>query len=75
MRLDDVLDGSESVIAGGSDVAGGASLEDASSWGAHGDLSTWSGPAVAELAFAARAAELATSAGGPHRGRWFGIRA
>ena len=31
----------------------------ASSWGAAGDLSTWSGPAVAELAFATRAAELA----------------
>jgi 1,4-alpha-glucan branching enzyme len=30
-----------------------------SSWGAAGDLSTWSGPAVAELAFATRAAELA----------------
>jgi 1,4-alpha-glucan branching enzyme len=31
----------------------------ASSWGKDGDLSTWSGPAVAEMAFAARAAELA----------------
>jgi 1,4-alpha-glucan branching enzyme len=30
----------------------------ASSWGEHGDLSTWSGPAVAEMAFVARAAEL-----------------
>ncbi len=30
----------------------------ASSWGANGDLSTWSAPAVAEMAFAARAAEL-----------------
>jgi len=29
-----------------------------SSWGTRGDLSTWSGPAVAEVAFAARAAEL-----------------
>jgi len=28
------------------------------SWGAQGDLSTWSGPAVASHAFAARAAEL-----------------
>ncbi len=34
--------------------------EEASSWGEDGDLSTWSGPAVAELAFAARAAELRT---------------
>jgi 1,4-alpha-glucan branching enzyme len=33
-----------------------------STWGAWGDLSTWSGPAVAELAFAARAAELQTLA-------------
>ena len=31
-------------------------------WGAGGDLSTWSGPAVAELAFATRAAELQTLA-------------
>jgi len=33
-----------------------------SSWGRHNDLCTWSGPAVAELAFAARAAELQTLA-------------
>jgi 1,4-alpha-glucan branching enzyme len=31
---------------------------DVCTWGAGGDLSTWSGPAVAEMAFAARAAEL-----------------
>jgi 1,4-alpha-glucan branching enzyme len=31
---------------------------EASSWGEHGDLSTWSGPAVQEIAFAQRAAEL-----------------
>jgi 1,4-alpha-glucan branching enzyme len=36
--------------------------DEASSWGADGDLSTWSGPAVAELAFATRASELATIA-------------
>ena len=60
VRLDDVLDGSELATAGGSNVVEGSSFEDASSWGARGDLSTWSGPAVAELAFAARAAELAT---------------
>ena len=36
----------------------------ASSWGQDGDLSTWSGPAVAELAFAARAAELEVAAAG-----------
>jgi 1,4-alpha-glucan branching enzyme len=28
------------------------------SWGTHGDLSTWSGPAVADMAFAVRASEL-----------------
>jgi 1,4-alpha-glucan branching enzyme len=39
---------------------GALSWNEASSWGQHGDLSTWSGPAVAELAFATRAAELAT---------------
>lgn len=33
-----------------------------SSWGADGDLSTWSGPAVADMAFAARAGELQTIA-------------
>jgi 1,4-alpha-glucan branching enzyme len=33
------------------------------SWGTPRDLSTWSGPAVAEMAFAARAAELAAVAG------------
>jgi 1,4-alpha-glucan branching enzyme len=35
---------------------------EASSWGADGDLSTWSGPAVADMAFAARAGELRTLA-------------
>ena len=34
------------------------------SWGAHGDLSTWSGPAVAEVAFALRRAELEVIAAG-----------
>jgi 1,4-alpha-glucan branching enzyme len=33
-----------------------------STWGKDGDLSTWSGPAVAEMAFATRAAELAVVA-------------
>jgi 1,4-alpha-glucan branching enzyme len=35
---------------------------EASSWGENGDLSTWSGPTVAEQAFATRAAELQTLA-------------
>ncbi len=33
-----------------------------STWGENGDLSTWSGPAVAEMAFATRAAELRVAA-------------
>jgi 1,4-alpha-glucan branching enzyme len=45
-----------------------APLDDAewepSTWGSDGDLSTWSGPAVAEMAFATRAAELRTLAAG-----------
>jgi 1,4-alpha-glucan branching enzyme len=42
------------------DADGGRRAEDweASSWGRAGNLSTWSGPAVAEMAFAARADEL-----------------
>jgi 1,4-alpha-glucan branching enzyme len=39
-----------------------------STWGKGGDLSTWSGPAVADMAFAARAAELQTLAAGPRAG-------
>ncbi|HEV7162059.1 MAG TPA: 1,4-alpha-glucan branching protein domain-containing protein [Solirubrobacteraceae bacterium] len=35
-----------------------------SSWGLRGDLSTWSSPAVADMAFAARAAELEVLAAG-----------
>jgi len=38
------------------------------SWGTGGDLSTWSGPAVADMAFAARAAELAVVAAGERAG-------
>jgi 1,4-alpha-glucan branching enzyme len=40
----------------------------ATSWGAGGDLSTWSGPPVAELAFAVRAAELEVLAAGAAAG-------
>jgi 1,4-alpha-glucan branching enzyme len=39
-----------------------------STWGKDGDLSTWSGPAVAEMAFALRAAELRTIASGERAG-------
>jgi 1,4-alpha-glucan branching enzyme len=49
-----------------------APLEDAewrpSTWGEHGDLSTWSGPAVADIAFATRAAELQTLAASDQAG-------
>jgi 1,4-alpha-glucan branching enzyme len=58
VRLDDALESSEPApIEGAEDWP-------ASSWGLDGDLSTWSGPAVAELAFAARAAELEVLAAG-----------
>jgi 1,4-alpha-glucan branching enzyme len=39
-----------------------------STWGKGGDLSTWSGPAVADMAFATRAAELQTLAAGARAG-------
>ena len=39
-----------------------------SSWGRDGNLSTWSAPAVAEMAFRARAAELRLLASGPRAG-------
>jgi len=39
-----------------------------SSWGQDGDLSTWSGPAVAEMAFSGRAAELQVLAAGERAG-------
>jgi 1,4-alpha-glucan branching enzyme len=39
------------------------------SWGANGDLSTWSAPVVAEVAFELRRAELETMAVRPHASR------
>jgi 1,4-alpha-glucan branching enzyme len=49
-----------------------APVEDAdwqpSTWGEHGDLSTWSAPAVADIAFVSRAAELRTLAAGHEAG-------
>jgi 1,4-alpha-glucan branching enzyme len=44
------------------------SMWEPSTWGKHGDLSTWSGPAVADMAFDTRAAELQTLAAGPRAG-------
>jgi 1,4-alpha-glucan branching enzyme len=49
-------------------AAGGDGERESSSWGQNGDLSTWSGPAVAELAFATRAAELQVVAAGAGAG-------
>jgi 1,4-alpha-glucan branching enzyme len=52
IRLDDALERHEPApLDRGEDW-------EASSWGQDGDLSTWSGPAVGDMAFAARAAEL-----------------
>jgi 1,4-alpha-glucan branching enzyme len=77
VRLDDALERCEPAI---DDAAGEPAWADAalsrpgfedcppSSWGANGDLSTWSGPAVAEMAFAARAAELEVVAAGTRAG-------
>ncbi len=61
-RLDDALERFGAAPAG--DCIGSAP----SSWGLDGDLSTWSGPAVAEIAFAARAAELQVLAAGRDAG-------
>ncbi len=59
IRLDDALERSQ---AAPSPPTARAAVGEAevrpSSWGEAGDLSTWSGPAVAEMAFAVRAAEL-----------------
>ncbi len=65
VRLDDALERHEW-------PAGGAEEEyvawPASTWGAGGDLSTWSGPAAAPMAFAMRAAELEVVAAGKRAG-------
>ncbi len=53
MRLDDALERHEPAR-----IESGEDAWEASTWGEGGGLSTWSGPAVAELAFAMRAAEL-----------------
>ena len=63
LRLDDALARFEPLPAP-AELSGWA----ACSWGRGGDLSTWSGPEVAEMAFAARAAELRLVAAGPGAG-------
>jgi 1,4-alpha-glucan branching enzyme len=76
IRLDDALEQIEPAPARelrdgllAPSSTGFAEREQASSWGAAGDLSTWSGPAVADVAFALRQAELQTMALRPHASR------
>jgi 1,4-alpha-glucan branching enzyme len=53
VALDDALERHEPTR-----IESGEDAWEASTWGEGGGLSTWSGPAVAEIAFATRAAEL-----------------
>jgi 1,4-alpha-glucan branching enzyme len=76
VRLDHALERLEPVPANEWRQASSQSTQEAgfddelaSSWGANGDLSTWSGPAVAEVAFTLRRAELEVIAAGPRAGR------
>jgi 1,4-alpha-glucan branching enzyme len=62
LRLDDALERTEPSEFSKEDGSGIG--EQPSSWGTDGDLSTWSGPTVAEMAFAMRAAELRVLAAG-----------
>jgi 1,4-alpha-glucan branching enzyme len=75
LRLDDALQRTEPVCVADTDAEQRHGTPDrlaplegwaASSWGNDGDLSTWSGPAVAEMAFAVRAAELEVVRAGAH---------
>jgi 1,4-alpha-glucan branching enzyme len=67
VRLDDALERIEPAPA--PERAPFVERERPSSWGAHRDLSTWSGPAVADVAFELRRAELQTLAQRPQAGR------
>ncbi len=64
--LDDALSALEPAGPAGGVTAGGeqALRPGTCSWGSGGDLSTWSSPPVADMAFACRAAELDVLAGG-----------
>jgi 1,4-alpha-glucan branching enzyme len=68
LRLDDAVERVRGELAVEDPPAAGAGRWPAGSWGSDYDLSTWSGPAVAEMAFALREAELSTVAAGPHAG-------
>jgi 1,4-alpha-glucan branching enzyme len=63
LRLDDAL---ERVAPIPADVEVEERQWQACTWGAGGDLSTWSGPAVADMAFGVRAAELEVLAASTH---------
>jgi 1,4-alpha-glucan branching enzyme len=63
--LDDAL---EEVQAAPADPEAEARQWQACTWGTGGDLSTWSAPAVAEMTFAARAAELGVLAASEQAG-------
>ena len=67
VRLDDALERLEPAPLDGAAMEDEARKE-ASSWGKDGDLSTWSGPQVAKLAFATRACELEVMAAGAAAG-------
>jgi 1,4-alpha-glucan branching enzyme len=73
VRLDDALERIEPARAATRamrpEPASMFELDRTSSWGADGDLSTWSGPAVADVAFELRRAELKALAPGAHAGR------
>ena len=71
VRLDDALECLEPAPVRELPAASGrghAPEWEVSTWGAGGDLSTWSGPAVAEIAFSTRAAELEVLRAGPRAG-------
>jgi 1,4-alpha-glucan branching enzyme len=73
VRLDDALEVHEPVPCSDQRLERSGGLADperwrASSWGQNGDLSTWSAPAVAEMAFGARACELEVLAAGARVG-------
>ncbi len=71
VRLDDALERLEPAPVRELPAASGrgpAPEWEVSTWGAGGDLSTWSAPAVAEIAFATRAAELEVLRAGTRAG-------
>lgn len=64
VRLDDALEDAERERPASEDLANWPAI----TWGKDGDLSTWSGAVVADMAFAARAAELQVVAAGDQVG-------